>query len=112
MIPGAAAIALLAGLLLAGQLPQPLFIYYCAISIAAFGLYGFDKSAAERGHRRIRARTLHALSLAGGWPGACWGQQVFRHKRQKPAFMLVHWLMGALHSAALGWWLIQPAMTP
>lgn len=71
-------------------------------SVWAFVAYGIDKRRAQTGNRRIPERTLQRLALAGGWPGALLGQQVFRHKTQKLSFQLVFWTLVVLHLAAVG----------
>ncbi|RZI44749.1 DUF1294 domain-containing protein [Herbaspirillum sp. HC18] len=86
---------------LAGAAPLPLFAWYAAGSIAAFVAYGLDKSAARQSRRRIRERTLHALGLAGGWPGALIAQAVFRHKSRKQPFQLVFWITAFVNGAGL-----------
>ena len=69
-------------------------------SVLAFGLYALDKRAAIRNERRVPEKTLHMVSLLGGWPGAWLGQRVFRHKTSKPAFLWVFGLTVALNVAA------------
>jgi uncharacterized membrane protein YsdA (DUF1294 family) len=66
--------------------------------------YALDKTAAQQGRWRIAENHLHALALAGGWPGAWLAQRAFRHKTSKPAFRAVFWLTVLLHCAALGGW--------
>jgi uncharacterized membrane protein YsdA (DUF1294 family) len=73
---------------------------YGALSALTAAAYFADKRRAARGDRRVRERTLHALELLGGWPGALVAQQLFRHKRAKPSFFLATWLSAALHVAA------------
>lgn len=64
---------------------------YVAVSLFTFGAYAADKSAAERGGWRTPESTLHALSLAGGWPGALLAQQFQRHKSTKVEFRSTFW---------------------
>jgi uncharacterized membrane protein YsdA (DUF1294 family)/cold shock CspA family protein len=64
---------------------------YIAMSVATYLAYAEDKSAADRGAWRTPESTLHALSLAGGWPGALIAQQLRRHKTTKRAFRQVFW---------------------
>lgn len=71
-------------------------------SLASYGAYGFDKRRAGAGGRRVPERTLHLLALAGGWPGALFGQRRFRHKTQKVGFRVVFWATVALHLAGVG----------
>jgi len=66
-------------------------------SLCAFVAYGWDKRQASKGGRRIAERRLHQLALWGGWPGAWFGQQVFRHKTQKSSFLIWFWLTVLLH---------------
>ena len=80
-----------------------LFGWYAVLSAAAFIMYGMDKSAAEKGARRISESTLHLVSLAGGWPGALAGQKVFRHKTKKQPFRRIFWITVVANSAALAW---------
>jgi len=80
--------------------PWPLLVY-AGVSLVTFAFYAIDKRRAQRGGRRIREATLHALELAGGWPGALVAQPFFRHKRRKPAYLVVFWLIVLIH---LGFW--------
>ena len=89
----------MAGLLLAA---------YVTMSALAFGLYAVDKRRAARGQWRISEATLHAVELLGGWPGAVVAQHTLRHKRQKPAYMVVFWLIVAIHGIA--WWWVSDAL--
>jgi uncharacterized membrane protein YsdA (DUF1294 family)/cold shock CspA family protein len=65
-------------------------IYFVA-SVATFIAYAGDKSAASSGSWRTPESTLHALALAGGWPGALLAQQFLRHKSTKQEFRQVFW---------------------
>jgi len=64
---------------------------YIGVSAFTFLAYALDKSAAERRSWRTSESTLHALSLAGGWPGALLAQQYLRHKSSKAEFRSVFW---------------------
>ncbi|HYD96288.1 MAG TPA: DUF1294 domain-containing protein [Noviherbaspirillum sp.] len=77
---------------LAGLLPLFVPGLYLAASVLAFAAYGIDKAAARKNRPRTRERTLHAFSLAGGWPGALIAQTAFRHKTQKQPFRIAFWL--------------------
>ena len=83
-----------------------LFIYAVA-SVAAFIAYGLDKRAATRGRWRVPEASLHLIELLGGFPGALLGQHAFRHKRRKARYMIIFWLIVALH--AVGWllWMLS-----
>ncbi len=64
---------------------------YLVLSAATFVAYAVDKSAAASGSWRTPESTLHALALAGGWPGALLAQQFLRHKSTKREFRQVFW---------------------
>lgn len=99
LVPGFAAVLLLAHLQLG--LPRPVWGLYSALSAASFILYGLDKRAARRGDARLSERSLHVLALAGGWPGALLGQQVWRHKSIKPGFRRWFWVSVVLNVTGL-----------
>lgn len=79
-------------------------------SLVSFVLALIDKRRAVRDRPRISERTLHVFSLAGGWPGACIGNWLFRHKTQKASYQAVFWLIVVVHLSAvlyclyLTWW--------
>jgi len=70
---------------------------YGAVSIVAFFLYWSDKRKAREDSWRTPENILHAVELAGGWPGALIAQQVFRHKTRKVSYQVVFWLIVLLH---------------
>ena len=74
---------------------------YIAASVAAFVAYGVDKSAARGGGWRTPERTLHVLSLIGGWPGALVAQRVFRHKSRKRSFRAAFYTTVAVNCLGL-----------
>ena len=84
----------------AGVVGSILFLYIAA-SVAAFVAYGVDKSAAQSGRWRTPERTLHVLSLIGGWPGALIAQRVFRHKSRKQPFRAAFYFSAVLNCMAL-----------
>lgn len=77
-------------------LPASLFL-----NMATFFAYWQDKYAAQTGRWRVREQTLHLWSLAGGWCGAWFAQQVLRHKSVKASFRTAYWLTVAIHCAAV-----------
>ncbi|MBW8847745.1 MAG: cold shock and DUF1294 domain-containing protein [Burkholderiales bacterium] len=81
-------------------LPNWLWGLYSAMSMATFIIYALDKRAAACGDWRVAENTLHALSLACGWPGALLAQQLLRHKSAKPSFRRIYWLTVAVNIAA------------
>lgn len=70
---------------------------YGLVSMVAFLLYWSDKRKARADAWRTPENVLHAVELAGGWPGALLAQQVFRHKTRKVSFQVVSWFIVLLH---------------
>jgi len=70
---------------------------YGLVSVLAFFLYWSDKHKARTACWRTPENVLHAVELAGGWPGALLAQQVFRHKTRKVSFQVLFWLIVLLH---------------
>jgi uncharacterized membrane protein YsdA (DUF1294 family) len=77
---------------------------YGVVSAVAFLLYWSDKRKARAAAWRTPENILHAVELAGGWPGALLAQQVFRHKTRKVSFQVVFWFIVLLHQ---GFWIDQ-----
>lgn len=82
---------LYAAVLVLWRPPPVLGAVYVGVSVFTFFVYALDKSAAERRAWRTPESTLHALSIAGGWPGALLAQQYLRHKSSKAEFRSVFW---------------------
>lgn len=79
-----------------------------AISAFTFLAYRSDKRSAEAGEWRVPESTLHLFELLGGWPGAFFAQQRFRHKVVKVSYQISFWLIVALHQfvaldSLVGW---------
>jgi uncharacterized membrane protein YsdA (DUF1294 family) len=72
---------------------HPLAAYLAAVNLGTFLLYGIDKLCAVRYWQRVPELLLHFLALAGGSPGALFGQQVYNHKHAKLKFILLYWLI-------------------
>lgn len=70
---------------------------YGIVSVLAFFLYWSDKRKARTDRWRTPENVLHAVELAGGWPGALLAQQVFRHKTRKVSYQLLFWVIVLLH---------------
>ena len=96
-------IAVLAGSWWTARIPLLVPSVYAACSLVAILAYGWDKSAAQRGTRRIPETNLHLLGLLGGWPGALLAQQWFRHKTSKRSFRIGFWFTVLANSALLLW---------
>ncbi|MCR4538364.1 DUF1294 domain-containing protein [Pseudomonas sp. 18.1.10] len=77
---------------------------YAVVSLLAFVLYWRDKRQAQTEGRRTPENILHAVELAGGWPGALIAQQVFRHKTRKVSYQVLFWFIVLLHQV---FWLDQ-----
>ena len=70
---------------------------YPLFSVLALLFYQHDKHQASRNGQRTPEKLLHALELAGGWPGALLAQQLFRHKTRKLSYQALFWLIVAVH---------------
>ncbi|TFY85173.1 DUF1294 domain-containing protein [Pseudomonas kairouanensis] len=77
---------------------------YGVVSLIAFFLYWRDKRKAQTNSWRTPENILHAVELAGGWPGALVAQQVFRHKTRKVSYQVLFWVIVLLHQV---FWLDQ-----
>lgn len=96
LIAAAGFLGAIAILVLAGKLPALLFGSYLGLSLLTLIAYAVDQSAARNHRRRTRESTLHMLALAGGWPGALFAQQLYRHKSTKHDFRAAFWLTVAI----------------
>ncbi|MDG1995511.1 MAG: cold shock and DUF1294 domain-containing protein [Emcibacteraceae bacterium] len=92
---------------LIAELPMLVFYYYITLSILTFVVYRVDKMSAKYGQQRTPENTLHFLSLIGGWPGALFAQQKFRHKTKKLSFLIFYWVTVIINCAGL-LWLLTP----
>lgn len=84
-------------------LPVGILLLYVAMSLITFAAYALDKSAARKGASRTPENTLHAMSLAGGWPGALLARQTLRHKTRKQPFRAVFWITVVLNLVGFAW---------
>ena len=87
------------------DLPLASLVYF-PLSLVTALAYGLDKSRARAAGagasvRRVPERTLHLLELCGGWPGALWAREHFRHKTRDRAFRAWFWAIVLVH--LLGW---------
>jgi uncharacterized membrane protein YsdA (DUF1294 family) len=84
---------------------MPVYCYLVCINIAAFALFGVDKSRAKRQHpQRIPERDLFAVTLLGGSLGALLGMRIFHHKTRHrsfvvgiPCILVLHLVLGGLY---------------
>lgn len=100
-------LAFVAGTVAVGELPGVVLAVYLGASVAAFGAYALDKSAARNEQWRTPESTLHLLALIGGWPGGLLAQRLLRHKSAKASFQAGFCMTVVFNSAMLGW-----ALTP
>lgn len=73
-------------------LPLLIFGIYIFFSLITFIRYFIDKSAAKSNEWRTSEKSLHTLSLIGGWPGALIAQRIFHHKSRKRSFQIIFWV--------------------
>jgi uncharacterized membrane protein YsdA (DUF1294 family) len=97
-----------AALLRESHRPEMAFISFAIMSLATYGVYAFDKRRAQGDGWRIPESRLHLFALLGGWPGAYVAQRLLRHKTSKRPFLIIFWIIVALHQlialdAVLGW---------
>lgn len=60
--------------------------YGVTVNLVGFGLFGWDKSCASRGSRRVPERRLLTVAALGGAPAMFLGRSIFRHKTRKQPF--------------------------
>lgn len=91
------------GLAVVGRLSFLVLAIYLVASLVAFGAYAWDKASAQAGRWRTTESTLLLMGLVGGWPGAAFAQQAFRHKSRKTSFQMNFWFTVIVNCAALGY---------
>ncbi len=85
-----------------------LLVYYLVlVNLAAFILYGADKSYAKKNKRRIPERTLLFWAWIGGSLGAFLGMRIFHHKTKKPKFAIPVPLLAILEVICIVFCLFQ-----
>ncbi|USR96822.1 DUF1294 domain-containing protein [Aliivibrio fischeri] len=78
-------------------------VLYLGMSLLTYAMYAVDKNAAKKGNWRTPENTLHVLSLLGGWPGALFAQNQFRHKSKKQPFKTILWITIFVNIGAFAW---------
>ena len=68
---------------------KEIIIYILAINIITFLAMFIDKKKAKKGSWRIKESTLLTMGLIGGSIGGIVGMYTFRHKTQKPKFVIL-----------------------
>lgn len=84
-------------------MPPVVTFAYGVMSLVAMRLYHIDKFAAVNDEWRTRESTLHIVGLLGGWPGALFAQDLYRHKSKKLKFQHFFLLTVLLNCAGLAW---------
>lgn len=94
-------------LVLQRQLPWWVLAVTVLLNLGTFFAYWQDKYAAQQRRWRIKEGTLHLWSLAGGWAGAWFAQQILRHKSVKASFRTTYRGTVVIHCAGVFgfWWL-------
>jgi uncharacterized membrane protein YsdA (DUF1294 family)/cold shock CspA family protein len=90
-------------------LPVAVLMVSMLLSALTFWVYKLDKISAQQGRRRTPERTLHLLSLCGGWAGALWAQLFLRHKSKKTAFLVPFWMTVVMNLMVVLLWAQQGA---
>jgi uncharacterized membrane protein YsdA (DUF1294 family) len=78
-----------------------LALWIVALSVASFGIYGYDKAQAQSGGTRVPELVLHLLSALGGSPGSFVAMRHFHHKTIKSSFQIVFWIIVAVQVVLL-----------
>jgi len=78
-------------------------VWWLALNLATVLVFGYDKAVAGGKRRRVPERTLLALALLGGSPGALFAMGLFRHKTAKPGFRRTMILIVAVQLVVLVW---------
>ncbi|MBY7728814.1 DUF1294 domain-containing protein [Vibrio splendidus] len=82
---------------------KAVLVWYLVVGVVTFFVYAKDKRAAINSNWRVPEKTLHILSVAGGWLGALIAQDKLRHKTQKQPFRSIYWLTVAMNVAVFVW---------
>ena len=82
---------------------SPLLAWIVGWTLPAFAMYGIDKRQAQHDGWRVPEVVLHGLAVIGGVIGAWAGRFVFRHKTQKPVFLVVLVAARVLWAAIAVW---------
>jgi len=69
--------------------------YFIFINIFSFFIYLYDKVKAIKNRQRVSEKSLHILSVIGGFIGSLLSMMIFRHKIKKIKFMVVYMIIMA-----------------
>lgn len=65
-----------------------IYLFFLALNLIVFAIFGYDKFLAKNHKRRISENTLLSITFFGGTIGALLGMIIFRHKISKKSFLL------------------------
>jgi uncharacterized membrane protein YsdA (DUF1294 family) len=65
-----------------------ILLYWLAINVVGFFLFGLDKLKAVRKERRVPEKRLFLVAALGGAAGAWIGMRSFRHKTKHASFTI------------------------
>lgn len=80
-----------------------LILFFAAVNLSAFCLFGWDKIAAGQKIDRVPELVLYFSVVCGGGVGALLGMNVFRHKTRKSSFQMIVALILIVQITALIW---------
>lgn len=80
-----------------------IILYYIAVNIAAFAMYGADKYFAKKDMWRISEKALIGVAAIGGAFGAFAGMETFRHKTKHAKFNILVPVLMAVHLGLLAY---------
>jgi uncharacterized membrane protein YsdA (DUF1294 family) len=92
---------------------MPVFLaYLLLINVTSLVAFGVDKRRSRRGEWRTAERSLLALAMLGGSPGALLAMWWFRHKTRKLRFQLAIGIIVTLQLGLGYWWVSRgPSMS-
>lgn len=67
---------------------EAIVIYFAAINVITFIMFGADKARAAKGRWRISESALILAALLGGSTGALAGMRIFHHKTKHRKFTI------------------------
>lgn len=82
-------------------------LYYIAVNVVAFAMYGADKFFAKNDMWRISEKALLGVAAIGGAFGAFAGMEVFRHKTKHAKFTIIVPVLMAAHAGFLVYYFKQ-----
>lgn len=80
---------------------ETIILYYIAVNIVAFAMYGADKFFAKKDMWRISEKALLGVAAIGGAFGAFIGMETFRHKTKHTKFIVLVPVLMAVHAGVL-----------